>query len=167
MSIHKPRKPYKILWIILIVLFLSHCSQRKKVDVDASVRDPAAKNNSLIQVTPMVPEAVKTLLQEADQQISEGSTTAALMTLNRALSISPSSALVQQHLAEAYLSDADYKQAMYWSTLVVNQGPDQGGLCERSRRTQALAAEMLSEVDIQAQALNSIAHCSTEHPARY
>lgn len=167
MSIHNLKKPQQIILIVLIGLFLSHCSQRKKVDVDATVRDPAADNNSLIQVSPMVPAAVNTLLHEASVQVSQGAVSAALMTLKRALSISPSSALVQQHLAELYLSEADYKQAMYWSTLVVNQGPDQGSLCERSRRTQALAAEMLGEVEIQARALHAIAKCSTEQPARY
>ncbi len=147
-----------------MVLLLSHCSNRK---VDESVRDPANDNDSLIQITPLVPAAVMTLIQQADAQLSNGGLNDALMTLNRALSISPSSALVQQHLAEAYLADADYKQAMYWSTLVVNQGPDQGALCERSRRTQALAAELLNQVEIQARALESIAACSTQQPARY
>lgn len=149
-----------------MVLVLSHCSNRK-VDVDELIRDPAKDNDSLIQVTPLVPAAVMILIQQADAQLSNGGVNDALLTLNRALSISPSSALVQQHLAEAYLTDADYKQAMYWSTLVVNQGPDQGALCERSRRTQALAAELLNQVVIQTRALESIAACSTQQPAKY
>ncbi len=146
---------------------ISHCSQRQKVDVKEEIRDPAAQNGSLIEVTPMVPEAVKGLVKEADQQLSSGSVTAAIITLKRALSISPTSALVQQHLAEAYLAEGDYKQAIYWSTLVVDQGPDQGALCERSRRTQALAAEFLQQTQIQAKALESIDACTTHAPARY
>jgi len=156
----------RVSFVAVMVLLLSHCSSRK-VDIDESVRDPAKDNDSLIQITPLVPAAVMTLIQQADAQLSNGGVNDALLTLNRALSISPSSALVQQHLAEAYLADADYKQAMYWSTLVVNQGPDQGALCERSRRTQALAAELLNQVVIQARALESIAACSTQQPAKY
>lgn len=115
----------------------------------------------------MAPAAVHTLLSEADTLLSNGQITGAILTLKRALSISPASALVQQHMAEAYLSDAEYKKALYWSTLVVNQGPDQGSLCERSRRTQALAAELLNEVAVQAKALESIAGCTTDRPAQF
>jgi len=161
-----PQTLIKFFCLVLMAMFLSHCSNRK-VDVDETVRDPAQDNDSLIQVNPMVPEAVLTLIQQAENQLSDGHVSDALLTLKRALSISPSSALVQQHMAEAYLSDGDYKQAMYWSTLVVNQGPDQGALCERSRRTQALAAELLNQVDIQARALESIEACSTRQPAKY
>ena len=137
------------------------------VDVEKSVRNPANENDSLIQVTPMVPAAVQSLIQQADEQLSNGDVSAAILTLKRALSISTTSALVQQNLAEAYLTDGDYKQAMYWSTLVVNQGPDQGTLCERSRRTQALAAELLNQVEIQSSALESIASCSTQQPNKF
>ncbi len=161
----------RVFFLTVMVFMLSHCSNRKagvdEVDVGETVRDPAEDNDSLIQVTPLVPAAVMTLIQQADEQLSGGGVTDAILTLKRALSISSTSALVQQHLAEAYLADADYKQAMYWSTLVVNQGPDQGSLCERSRRAQALAAELLNEVEIQARALDSIASCSTQQPNRY
>jgi len=134
----------KFCFLLLMVLLISNCSNRKidDLDVNQTVRDPAEDNESLIQVTPLVPAAVMTLIQQADDQQSGGNVTDAILILERALSISPTSALVQQHLAEAYLAEADYKQAMYWSTLVINQGPDQGSLCERSRRTQALAAEL-------------------------
>ncbi len=161
----------RVSFVILMALLLSHCSHRKahveEVDVEEIVRNPAADNESLIQVTPLVPAAVMTLIQQANQQLSDGGVAAAILTLKRALSISPSSALVQQNLAEAYLTEGDYKEAMYWSTLVVNQGPDQGSLCERSRRTQALAAELLNQVDVQARALESIESCSTTQPERY
>ncbi len=166
MSNHKPTSQLKLSCALVAALLLSHCSF-KRVDVDKEIRDPANENGSLIQVSPMVPAAVHTLLSEADSQMSDGQVMDAILTLKRALSISPASALVQQHLAEAYLSDADYKQALYWSTLVVNQGPDQGTLCERSRRTQALAAELMGEVAVQARALDSIADCTTEKPARF
>ena len=166
----------RVSFVVMMILMLSHCSNRKaevdqveanQVDIDETIRDPAKNNDSLIQVKPLVPAVVMTLIQQAEEQLSKGKVTDAILTLKRALSISSTSALVQQHLAEAYLTDADYKEAMYWSTLVVNQGPDQGSLCERSRRTQALAAELLNEVEIQAQALDSIAACSTLSPARY
>ncbi|WP_223786922.1 tetratricopeptide repeat protein [Marinicella meishanensis] len=160
-----------ILWLrslgcLLLLLLLTHCTQRR-VDVDQEIRDPAAGNASLIQVNPLVPAAVHDLLQEADALREAGDLAEAILTIQRGLSIVPGSSLVQQHLAEAYLADGQYQQAMYWSTLVVNQGPDQGTLCERSRRTQALAAELLQEVAIQAQALESIASCSTQRPNRF
>lgn len=154
------------LLLAFMVVVLSHCSNRR-VDVDENVRDPANNNDSLIQVSPLVPAAVMTLIQQADTQLSDGSVHDALLTLQRALSISPSSAMVQQHLAETYLADADYQQAMYWSTLVVNQGPDQGSLCERSRRTQALAAELLGQDEIQFRALEAIAACSTQQRKKF
>ncbi len=166
MSKHNPTTPLKIFGIVTVAVLLSHCSY-KRVDVEKDVREPARDNDSLIQVSPMVPAAVYALINEADMQMSDGQVKLAILTLKRALSISPASALVQQHLSEAYLSDADYKQALYWSTLVVNQGPDQGALCERSRRTQALAAELLNEVVVQAQALDAIAECTTKKPARF
>ncbi len=157
-----PSIAVRVMFITLMVVLLSHCSNRKMDDsIDAPEQD------SLIQVAPLVPAAVMSLIETANSQLSDGAVADALLTLNRALSISPSSSLLHQHLAEAYLADADYKQAMYWSTLVVNQGPDQGPLCERSRRTQALAAELLNQVEIQARALESIANCSTQPPVRY
>ena len=161
-----PTTTLKIICIVMMTAFLSHCGY-KRVDVEKEVREPARDNDSLIQVSPMVPAAVFALINEADIQMSEGQVKLAILTLKRALSISPASALVQQHLSEAFLSDADYKQALYWSTLVVNQGPDQGALCERSRRTQALAAELLNEVAVQARALDAIADCTTKKPAQY
>lgn len=166
MSFHNPTSFLKTVGIVIVAMLLSHCSNRR-VDVDKDIRDPANQNGSLIQVVPMVPAAVYALINEADSQLSEGQVKQAILTLKRALSISPASALVQQHLSEAYLSDADYKQALYWATLVVNQGPDQGALCERSRRTQALAAELLNEVAVQARALDAIAECTTKRPARF
>jgi len=155
-----------LLVLMLVVLCLNNCGN-KRVDVNQQVRDQAAKNASLIQVTPMVPAAVLSLLDEADEQLRLGQVNQAIMTIQRAASISPNSALIQQHLAEAYLADGQYKQALYWSTLVVNQGPDKGAMCERSRRTQALAAELMNQTQVQAQALESIEACSTLAPDRF
>ncbi len=157
----------KIISLALVTLLLSHCGKRQTVDVKQQIRAPAEQNNSLIEVTPMIPAAVQSLLAEADRQLTQGATNDAITTLQRALSISPASALVQQHLAEVYLADGNYQQAIYWASLVVEQGPDQGELCERSRRTQALAAEFLGQVTIQAQALEAIGACTTHEPARY
>ncbi len=156
-----------LLAALMACLLFTSCSNRKVVDVDETIRDPSAENGSLIQVNPMIPNAVSLLLLESDELVSQGQATQAILTLKRALSISPGSALVQQHLAEVYLVEAAYKEAMYWSTLVVNQGPDQGELCERSRRTQALAAELLGQVEVQARALESIDSCTTAKPAQY
>ena len=90
----------KILTLLLLVGALSHCAQRD-VNVRDEVTDPAADNESLIQINPMVPEAVLVLIDEATAQQSNGQVSEAIMTLKRALTISPSSALVQQHLAES------------------------------------------------------------------
>lgn len=163
---HHPIQITRLLVMLSATLLLTHCGN-KPVNINQQVRDQAEKNASLIQVAPMVPAAVHTLLKEADEQISLGQIKPAILTLERALSISPNSALVQQHLAEAHLSDGHYQQALYWATLVVNQGPDKGALCERSRRAQALAAELLNEPTVQAQALESIASCTTAPAARF
>ena len=156
----------KTLTLLLLVGVLSHCA-RRDVNVRDEVTDPAADNESLIQINPMVPEAVLVLIDEAATQQSNGHGGEAIMTLKRALTISPASALVQQHLAETYLAEGDFQQAMYWATLVVNQGPDQGSLCERARRAQALSAEMLGNAELQSQALEGVATCSRQPPARY
>ena len=163
---HRPKQTARISLLLAATLMLNQCGN-KPVNVNQQVRDQAEKNASLIQVTPMVPAAVISLLEEADEQISLGQIKPAILTLERALSISPNSALVQQHLAEAHLTDGHYQQALYWATLVVNQGPDKGALCERSRRAQALAAELLNEPTVQAQALESIASCTTAPAARF
>lgn len=156
----------KPLVLLLLVAALSHCAQRD-VNVREEVNDPAAGNDSLIQINPMVSEAALALIDEAVVLQSNGHVGEAILTLKRALSISPSSALVQQHLAETYLADGDFQQAMYWSTLVVNQGPDQGSLCERARRTQALSAEMMGQIELQAQALEGVSSCTRRPAARY
>lgn len=157
---------YKTTLLLLFSLLIVSCSHHKK-NVDEPVSDVGSEDDALIQVNPMIPNAVRMLLLESEQLTSEGQGEQAILTLKRAFSISPESALVQQHLAEVYLAEADYKEALYWSTLVVNQGPDRGELCERSRRTQALAAELLGEVEIQARALDSMAVCTAVRPARY
>ena len=154
----------KGLWVIALVLVLNNCSHRKPIDIDGDVRDPAEQADSVIQIAPLVPEAVQLLIIEAEEQRLSGYDKQAILTLKRALSISPGSALVQQHLAEMYLSDGAYREAFDWSELVVNQGPNQGPLCERARRTLALAAEMLGDVATQANALEAIAGC-TQIPA--
>lgn len=156
-----------VLSLLLYVLIFTGCSNRKVIDIDESVRDPSADNESLIQVTPMIPNAVKMLIDESELQVQQGQKQQAILTLKRALTITPNSPIVQQHLAEVYLAEADYKDALYWSTLVVEQGPDQGELCERSRRTQALSAEMLGQVDVQAQALESIDGCTITKAAQF
>ena len=156
----------KTLSLLMLAAALSHCAQRG-VNVKDEVTAPAAGNDSLIQINPMVPEAVLELIDEAAAQQSNGQAGEAMMTLKRALTISPASALVQQHLAEAYLAEGDFQQAIYWATLVVNQGPDQGSLCERARRAQALSAEMLGNTELQSQALEGVASCTRLPPARY
>ena len=88
--------------LLLMILMLSHCALRK-VDVKDEVRDPAEQTDSVIQITPMAPEAVQLLISEADEHLQQGLYQDALLTLKRALNISPQSALVQQNLAEVYL----------------------------------------------------------------
>ncbi len=157
---------FKIPVLILRAVSLTHCSLRR-VDVDDEVRQPAEQSESVIQIAPMTPEAVQILVSQADEHLKEGMHNQALMTLKRALDISPQSALVQQHMAEVYLSDGQYQLAFDWSSMVVNQGPAFGPLCERSRRTLALAAEMLADVETQSRALESVAGCSQKQAPRF
>ncbi len=158
---------YRAVLATVLILALSHCSQRKPIDINDDVRDPSEHDTSVIQIAPMVPEAVLLLINEAENQIQKGLSNEAILTLNRALSISPTSATVHQHLAEFYLSEGDYQTAFSWSNRVVKEGPAQGPICERARRTLALAAEMLNDVETQAAALEAIANCSQVRPPRY
>jgi len=151
----------------ILILLLSHCSQRKPIDLNDQVREPSEHSDSVIQVAPMVPEAVQLLVEEAEKLLGKDQVSDAILTLKRALSIGPGSALVQQHLAEVYLSNGQYQQAYTWSSLVVEQGPSHGPLCERARRTLALAAEMVNDVQTQAKALESIDSCKQMPAARY
>ncbi len=152
---------------VILVVALSHCSQRKPIDIEDEVRDPSDHSTSVIQIAPMVPEAVQLLIDESENQLKNGYTNEAVLTLNRALSISPTSATVHQHLAEVYLSEGDYQAAFNWSDRVVKEGPAHGPICERARRTLALAAEMLGDVTTQAAALEAVAACTHVSPARY
>ncbi|MCB1581804.1 MAG: tetratricopeptide repeat protein [Marinicella sp.] len=156
-------------WLLAMVtvLFASSCSQHRPIDINDDIRDPSEHEQSVIQIAPMVPEAVQILLQEAESQQQHDQIEQALLTLKRALSISPGSALVQQHLAELYLAEGDYQQAFGWSNRVFQQGPTHGSVCERARRTLALAAEMLNDVETQAQALESISDCTLPAPKKY
>lgn len=151
-------------WILII---LSNCSQRKPIDIDDDIRGPSEHEDSVIQIAPHVPEAVQILVEEAEAQQQQGQTEEAISTLKRALSISPSSALVQQHLAELYLMEGHFQNAYDWSQRVVQQGPTRGALCERARRTLALAAEMLNDVATQAQSLESIGECTQAKPQKF
>lgn len=158
---------YRGVLATTLILALSHCSQRKPIDINEDVRDPSDHDTSVIQIAPMVPEAVQLLINEAEGQIEKGLVHEAILTLNRALSISPTAATVQQHLAEVYLSEGDYKSAFKWSNRVFKEGPSHGPICERARRTLALAAEMLSDVETQAVALDAIASCTQIRSSRY
>lgn len=148
------------LLVVLTLIFISSCSQRKPIDIDDDVRNPSQHEDSVIQIAPMVPDAVQILLQEAEVRQQNGQVEAAILAVKRALSISPASALVQQHLVELYLAEGNYRESFDWANRVVNQGPSRGSLCERARRTLALAAEMLNDVATQAQALESISDCT-------
>ena len=86
----------RVSFVVMMILMLSHCSNRKaevdqveanQVDIDETIRDPAKNNDSLIQVKPLVPAVVMTLIQQADEQLSKGKVTDAILTLKRALSI--------------------------------------------------------------------------------
>jgi len=158
---------YRGVLATILILALSHCSQRKPIDITDDVRDPSDHNTSIIQIAPMVPEAVQILINEAEAQIENGLVNEAILTFNRALSISPTSATVHQHLAEVYLSEGDYKAAFKWSNWVFTEGPKHGPICERARRTLALAAEMLGDVETQAMALDAIASCTQVSTPKY
>lgn len=158
---------FNIRLAVFGLIFLSSCSQRKPIDINDAVRDPSEHEDSLIQIAPMVPEAVQILLEEAEIQQQNGQVEAAILTVKRALSISPASAMVQQHLAELYLAEGNYRESFDWANRVVNQGPSRGSICERARRTLALAAEMLNDVTAQAKALESISDCTQPAPQRF
>ena len=158
---------YRGILAAILILALSHCSQRKPIDINDDVRDPSEHATSVIQIAPMVPEAVQLLIDEAEEQLANGLINEAILTLNRGLSISPTSATVQQHLAEVYLTEGNYQAAFNWSLKVFKDGPAYGGICERARRTLALAAEMLNDVQTQSKALEAISSCTQASKPRY
>lgn len=149
-----------VVWIILLALLLSGCWRQQKVDVDKQIKEPTEQQQSVVDVLPMVPQAVVILLGQADKYSRAGDYRQAILVLQRAIKISPQAPQVQQQLAESYLADGNYEQALYWSSLVVENGPSHGLLCEKALRTQALAAEMVGNQSLQGQALNAIEGCS-------
>ncbi len=144
--------------LICATLALSACGP--KVDVEKSVREPADHRESVVDVQPMLPEAVKLLMQQAREAETRGQIQTALNLILRAKQIQPDSAHIHQQLAETYLANGEFDHAFEWSSQVVNHGPDKGTLCERARRTLAIAAEHLGQAEQQQQALDAIAQCS-------
>ncbi len=150
----------------LLVICLAGC-QNTRHDIEKEVRIPSQHGQSVIDVAPMLPEAVKVLLKEAETHKQNGDFNLAIMTIDRALRIVPDSPSVQQHLAEMYLADGDYELAMLWAKKVMVNGPAFGVLCERARRTVALSAEVLGEKEQQLHALETIAGCVQQAKPRY
>ena len=150
-------KLFKVTGLIIAIILLSHCSQ-KHDSTQAEVKDLSEQPRITSQN--QAPDSVRPLLQQADQALSEGQTTAAINHLQRALQISPATAEIQQRLAEANLADGRYRQAAYWADIVVNTGPKTEPLCSQSRQTLALAAEALGDLNTQAQALAALNDCN-------
>ena len=154
--------------LLLFILILSACAnQTRNVDVEQEVRKPSNNSASVVTVTPMIPDAVMALIKEAEILQRNGKIDAAIASLHRARTIQPGSPFIQQHLAESYLADGNYQQALHWSQLVESKGPSKGELCERSRRTIAIAAEMLGQTNTQSNALNAIETCIQPAIERY
>lgn len=149
-----------------MVLAMTAC-QNNRHNIDQDVRQPSEHDQSVIDVTPMLPAAVTALIDAAEQDKASGAYDLALVKLERALRIAPQSPLVQQHMAEMHLALGGYDLALLWSQKVVDHGPQFGQLCERARRTLALAAEMLGQPQKQAQALESIATCVRKAQPRF
>ncbi|WP_154224282.1 tetratricopeptide repeat protein [Marinicella rhabdoformis] len=156
----------KLAVLLVLAIMLSAC-QNTKPNVDEAVRNPSDQHGSVIDVKPMLPDAVWSLVEQAEQFKVQAAFEQAISTLQRALRIAPNSPLVQQHLAEMHLAEGDYQEAMQWSEKVVKHGPQYGQLCQRARRVVSLSAEMLGLVDKQAQALESIALCVQKAQPRY
>ena len=157
----------RIILIIISVALISSCASRKKVDVDSMVREPAEQNGSAVEIAPLLPPGVQALLDEAEQARVAGQQEQAIEILHRARSIGGNTPTVLQHLAEAYLAVGDFPQAMAWAQQAVDNGPPKGELCERSRRTLALAAEQQGQSDLQLNALQSIESCISGSVQRF
>ncbi len=152
--------------ILLMIAVLTAC-QRTKPNIDDDIRNPSNEHGSVIDVTPMLPDAVWSLIEQAEAHKKNAAFSQAINTLQRALRIAPHSPLVQQHLAEMFLAEGQYHEALLWAEKVTNQGPQFGQLCQRARRVLSLAAEMLGETEKQGQALDAIASCVQEAKPRY
>lgn len=157
----------KNLAILLVLAIMLSACQNTKPDVDEQVRNPSDQHGSVIDVKPMLPDAIWTLIDQAEQFKKRAAFNQAISTLQRALRIAPNSPLVQQHLAEMHLAEGDYQEALQWSEKVVKHGPQFGQLCQRARRVVSLSAEMLGQIKKQAQALEAIADCVQKASPRY
>ncbi|MCX7545268.1 tetratricopeptide repeat protein [Marinicella gelatinilytica] len=149
-------KLFKVTGLIIVVLMLSHCSQRQNSS-KAEVKDLSEQPRITSQN--QAPNSVRPLLEQADQALSQGQSSQAINYLQRALQISPATAEIQQRLAEAYLAEGRYQQAAYWADIVINTGPKTEPLCSQSRQTLALAAEAMGDINVQTRALAALNDC--------
>jgi len=149
-------KLFKVAGLIIVILLLSHCSQRQDSS-KAEVKDISELPRITGQT--QAPASVRPLLAQADAALRDGQTTEAINHLQRALQISPATAEIQQRLAEANLADGRYRQAAYWADIVINTGPKTEPLCSQSRQTLALAAEAQGDLSTQTKALAALNDC--------
>ena len=131
------------------------------------VREPAEQNGSAVEIVPLLPAGVQSLLDEAEKARLAGKEEQAIEILHRARNIAGNAPTVLQNLAEAYLVVGDFDQALAWAQQAVDNGPPKGELCTRSRRTLAIAAEQQGQTDVQLQALEAIESCISGSVQRF
>lgn len=169
----------KLLIIALLVLTLATLSAcqilPQKQKQPAGVRDatidakinPKDQQVSVLETLPLMNNAVLSLYNQAQEYYQDNSFEKAIASLERAYEIQPNVGQVSQLLAEIHLHKGEFKQAHYWSSLAIKNGPAKGKSCEKSFRILALAAENLGYISQQTIALESKGNCIVKAGNRY
>ncbi len=155
----------RLLWPVLIALAISACQQTARKS--APVVDEHAGEDSLIHVVPLTPPAIKSLLTQAEMAQAHDQPRKAGKLLLRALTLQPDSPLVMQKLAEFYLAQGQYGNALTWARKAAISGPPVGQLCAQSWQIAALAAEQQGLSEQQAAALQAMEKCRLRAAPRY
>lgn len=93
-----------ILWLPLLVLLLTACAPQQWIEKPSGGVLPVADNAQL-------PDVIKSLISQSDNQYLNNEFTGALATLERALRINPRYAEVWSRMAQIYLKQGKVQQA--------------------------------------------------------
>ncbi len=151
----------------LLVLFLLTACQSQPGRQNAPVVDERIGEDSLIQVVPLTPPAIQSILTQAESAWVDGRSQQAQKLLLRALALQPDSPLVMRKLAEFHLAQGQYTEALTWARKAALSGPPVGQWCAQSWQVAALAAEQLGQHQQQAAALQAMDKCRLRAAPRY
>lgn len=171
-----PVRFFTICCLALILFSLTACQLLpKNPNKPANVKDlsiekkinPDNLENSVIETVPLMNSAVKKLYSQAQSYYSKNEFDLAIVSLERAYEIQPTTPETSQLLAEILLHKGDAKQSYYWANIATKNGPSKGKICEKSWRILAIAAEQLGYSANQSHALEKQENCLVKIPNRF